>query len=165
MPRNVFYSFHYLPDGWRASQVRNIGTIEGNSPASDNDWETIKRGGDPAVQRWINSQLDGRTCAIILIGTETAGRKWINYEIEKAWNDGKGVLGIHIHNLKNSAGQQSTKGANPFQTFTLNNGQMRLSDVVKTYDPPSSDSSQVYSHIKENLSAWVETAINIRSNQ
>lgn len=24
-----FYSFHYAPDNWRASQVRNIGAVEG----------------------------------------------------------------------------------------------------------------------------------------
>jgi MTH538 TIR-like domain (DUF1863) len=44
MSRKVFYSFHYEVDGWRASQVRNIGALEGNQPASDNDWETIKKG-------------------------------------------------------------------------------------------------------------------------
>ena len=30
MARNCFYSFHYKPDNARASQVRNIGVIEGN---------------------------------------------------------------------------------------------------------------------------------------
>ncbi len=35
MARRVFYSFHYVPDCWRTSQVRNIGAIEGNKPASD----------------------------------------------------------------------------------------------------------------------------------
>lgn len=29
MPRKVFYSFHFAPDSWRASQVRNIGIVEG----------------------------------------------------------------------------------------------------------------------------------------
>jgi hypothetical protein len=43
--RQVFYSFHYKPDSWRVSQVRNIGAIEGNKPAPDNDWETISKTG------------------------------------------------------------------------------------------------------------------------
>ena len=55
--RQVFYSFHYEPDSWRASQVRNMGIVEGNKPASDNDWETIKRGGANAIKRWINDQM------------------------------------------------------------------------------------------------------------
>ena len=38
MARKAFYSFHYKNDNWRASTVRNIGSVEGNKPASDNDW-------------------------------------------------------------------------------------------------------------------------------
>lgn len=164
MARKVFYSFHYIPDNWRASQVRNIGVIEGNAPASDNDWETVKKGGEAAIQKWIDDQLNGRSCAIVLIGAETAGRKWINYEIGKAWNEGKGVLGIHIHNLKNSEGRQSSKGANPFEGFTMDRDKSKLSSIVKTYDPPGYDSASVYAHIKANLSDWVEEAIRIRNN-
>ena len=79
--RQVFYSFHYIPDCWRASQVRNIGVIEGNKPAPDNDWETITRAGDDAIKKWINEQMKYRSCTIVLIGSNTAVRKWINYEI------------------------------------------------------------------------------------
>ncbi len=164
MPRKVFYSFHYVPDNWRASQVRNMGSIEGSTVASDNDWETVKRGGDAAVQRWIDAQISGRSCGVVLIGSATAGRKWINYEIEKCWNDGKGLLGIHIHNLKDRDGRQSSKGANPFATFTLKNGTVPLSSVVKAYDPPHFMSTDVYSHIQANLEQWIESAIQTRAN-
>jgi len=54
--RRTFFSFHYKPDNWRAAQVRNMGVVEGNAPVSDNDWETIQRGGDAAIKRWINGQ-------------------------------------------------------------------------------------------------------------
>lgn len=162
MARKVFYSFHYLPDGWRASQVRNIGTVEGNKPASDNDWETVKKGGDSAIQKWIDDQLDGRSCTVVLIGSDTAGRKWINYEIEKSWNNKKGLLGIYIHNLKDSAGEKSTKGSNPFEGYTVGEDKSLLSSIVKTYNPPFTDSKDVYNHISDNLSDWIETAINIR---
>lgn len=140
MARRVFYSFHYEADSWRTSQVRNIGTIEGNRPVSDNAWEQVKRGGDKAIQNWIDGQLKGRSCTIVLIGANTAGRKWINYEIEKSWNEGKGLLGIHIHNLRDQDGSQSAKGKNPFDGFTLGNSQRKLSSIVPVYDPPYSDS-------------------------
>src|SRR5438094_159741 len=115
MARKVFYSFHYKPDNWRAAQVRNIGAVEGNAPVADNDWEQVTKGGDEAIKKWINSQMSGGSCTIILIGANTAGRKWINYEIEQSWNTDKGVCGIYIHNLKNKEGKQSTKGGNPFE--------------------------------------------------
>lgn len=163
MARKVFYSFHYIPDNWRASQVRNIGAVEGNQPAKDNDWEAVKRGGDAAIEKWIDGQLEGRSCAVVLIGAQTGGRKWITYEISKAWNDGKGVVGIYVHNLKDVAGEQSKKGANPLDYVTFTSTGAKLSTVAKSYDPPYTISTSVYNHIKENLSAWIEEAIKIRN--
>lgn len=165
MTRKVFYSFHYMPDGWRASQVRNCGVVEGNVPVSDNDWETITGRGDAAIKAWIDGQLSGRSCAVVLIGRNTAGRKWITYEIEKAWNDGKGVVGIYVHNLKDATGSQAHKGANPFDSLTVRSGAARLSSIAKAYDPPYSTSTLVYSHIKDNIAAWVDEAVRIRNAQ
>lgn len=160
MARQAFYSFHYSNDNWRASTVRNIGVIEGNAPAKDNDWETITKGGDPAIQRWIDNQLSGRSCTIVLVGSATANRKWINYEIEKSWKDGKGVVGIHIHNLKDSSGSQSLMGSNPFYRSV---GGIWLADAVKLYNPPYYDSKDAYNYIANNISSWVEEAITIRN--
>lgn len=164
MARRVFFSFHFKPDNWRASQVRNIGAIEGNAPVSDNDWETITGRGETAIQKWIDGQLQGRSCSVVLIGTNTAGRKWINYEITKSWNDGKGVLGVYIHNLKNKDGYQTTKGSNPFEEFTMGSDKRRLSGIVKAYDPPYSISTSVYDYISANLENWIENAVLIRNN-
>src|SRR4051794_39323076 len=110
MARRAFFSFHHVPDNWRASQVRNVGVVEGNSPVSDNDWHTITSKGDDGIKAWISGQMTGTSCAIVLIGSATAGRKWINYEIKKAWRDGKGLLGIYIDYLKDVKGYQSFKG-------------------------------------------------------
>ena len=97
--RRVFYSFHFDNDVWRTGQVRNIGAVDHDEPVSDNAWEEVKRGGDAAIQKWIDGQIDTGSCAIVLIGSQTDNRKWIYYEIRKAWNDKKGLLGIHIHRL------------------------------------------------------------------
>lgn len=162
--RSAFFSFHYEPDNWRASQVRNIGVVEGNPPARDNDWEAIKKGGERAIQNWIDAQLKGRSCTIVLIGQNTAKRKWIDYEIENSWNSNKGVLGIHIHNLKDRFGYQSSKGQNPFSHFTMNRDGTSLANIVPVYDPPYWDSQQVYRHIAANLSSWIENAISVRNS-
>lgn len=160
MARKVFFSFHYKPDCTRASQVRNAGVVEGNQSVSDNDWESITGRGDGAISGWIDGQMSGKSCAVVLIGSGTAGRKWIEYEITKAWKDGKGLVGVHIHNLKDLSGNQSSKGKNPFDGFKV--GTAALSGIVKTYDPPGSVSTDVYAYIKDNLANWVEEAITIR---
>ena len=159
--RRTFFSFHYKPDNWRASQVRNMGVVEGNEPVSDNDWETVTKGGDAAIRRWINDQMRGKSCAIILIGSNTSGRKWIKYEIEKAWNDGKGVVGIYIHNLQEQQRRPVAQRSEPF--LQLHRKRKRLSNIVKSYDPPYKRSTNVYAHIKDNIADWVEEAIRIRS--
>lgn len=163
MARRVFYSFHYKPDCVRAAKVRNMGVVEGNKPASDNDWEAITKGGDKAIQNWIDSQLVGKSCAVVLIGERTAGRKWINYEIKTAWREGKGVLGVYIHNLEDFNGNQSDKGLNPFDDFTIGSERKKLSSVIKTYNPPYSTSKYVYAYIRDGLEDWIEEAINIRN--
>lgn len=162
MARKCFFSFQYKPDNWRVSQVRNIGAIEGNQPAKDNDWETVVGGGDKKIEKWISDQMKGRTCTVILAGSNTANRKWINHEIIESWNKGMGVLVVHIHNLKNSSGQQSSKGANPLYYITHGPTGKRLSTIAQSYDPPYSTSTNVYDYIANNIDDWIEEAITIR---
>lgn len=143
--------------------VRNIGAIEGNKEAPDNDWETIVRGGDDAIKRWIDGQLKYRSCTVVLIGTNTAGRKWINYEISKSWNEGMGVVGIRIHGLKNSDQLISDKGGNPFDYVTFKGTGKALSTLVDIYDPPGNNSKERYDWVAQNISAVIEKAITTRS--
>ena len=158
--RRVFFSFHYKPDNWRASQVRNIGKVEGNSPASDNDWEDVTKGGDKAIEKWINGQMHGKSCVVVLVGAKTAGRKWIKYEIRKAWESGKGVVGIYVNKLKDVSGNTVVKGKNPFSDFTV--GSKPLTQLVKCHTPSGSSSTAVYKDISENIETWIEDAIKAR---
>ncbi len=162
MARRCFFSFHYKPDSHRASQVRQIGSIEGNRPATDNDWEKITQGGDVAIKKWIADQMFGKSCAIVLVGSNTANRKWINYEIIKAWGDHMGVVGIYIHGLKNLAGETAIKGDNPFDYITHGEKKVKLSTIVKCYNPSGADSKERYAWISEHLANAAEEAVKIR---
>lgn len=156
--RQIFYSFHYNNDVMRVAQIRNIGALEENKPVSENDWEEVKKKGDSAIKTWINDNMKYRSCVVVLIGEETSKRPWVKYEIERAWNEGKGLLGIYIHNIKCPRNGKCTKGASPFEQFSLNDG-TKLSSKVKCYDPNSSDA---YNDIKENIEDWIEKAIEDR---
>lgn len=159
--RQVFYSFHFDNDVMRVSQIRNIGAIEDNTPASPNDWEQVKRGGEASIKRWINENMSYRSCVIVLVGTETANRPWVKYEIAKAWNDGKGLLGIHINNLRCPRNGVCAQGPNPFMTFTMERDKRRLSDIVECHTPNPRDA---YNDIRGNIEFWIESAIAIRKN-
>lgn len=151
--RQIFYSFHFNNDVMRVQQVRNMGLVEGNAPVSVNDWETIKKSA-ASVERWIDNNMKGTSCVIVLIGTETHKRPWVNYEIKKAWEDGKGLLGIHIHRLNCPNNGTCAKGASPFDGLTFR--QRGKVVVPAVYDPKASDA---YGDINSNLATWVEAAI------
>lgn len=156
--RQVFYSFDYKHDAMRVQQVRNIGVIEGNQSVSPNKWEQIQQKGDDAVRKWIDDNMRNRSCVIVLVGKDAANRKWVKYEIEKAWELEKGLVGIYIHNLKCPTSGKCSKGKNPFDQHEIDDG-IKMSSVVKCYDPIYFDA---YGSIKSNIEEWVEEAIEIR---
>ena len=116
MARKVFFSFHYARDAWRVAQVRNSNVITNleKSPFYDKaEWESIKRNGDQAVKNWIDKQLAGTSVTVVLIGKETASRRWVKYECQKSIELSKGLLGVHIGGIKDQNGDTDTLGANP----------------------------------------------------
>jgi hypothetical protein len=61
-------------------------------------------------------------------------------------------LGIYIHNVKDLNGRTDTKGANPFDYLSWNNGQgAPLSQTYPTYDWMADNG-------RANLSSWIEAA-------
>lgn len=144
----------------RVQQIRNIGVIEGNTPVAANDWEEIKKKGDASIEKWIDENMKYRSCVVVLVGEETANRKWVKYEIRKAWNDKKGLVGIYIHNIKCPRDGKCNQGTNPFEQFNIENGP-KLSSVVKCHNP---DSYDAYNDIANNIEKWIEEAITIRNN-
>jgi hypothetical protein len=114
--RKVFFSFHYERDLWRVNVVRNSGMVEGVSAAGFNDqslWEQTKTRGDDAIKRLIDMGLDGTSVTVVLIGAETAHRKFVSHEIEKSVARGNGLLGIRIHNIKDRNGRMDPAGPVP----------------------------------------------------
>lgn len=157
--RQVFFSFEYNKDVWRASQVRNMGKVSDLSTFSDNDWEEVKSKSDSEIKEWIDQQMERRSCIVVLIGKTTSSRKWVKYEIEKAYELNKGIVGIYVHNLKDQDGKQTEKGSNPFYSVFTNGGE-RLSKYITCFDSNYSSSKSVYDDINDNIENLIEDAIN-----
>ncbi|MGY0711694.1 TIR domain-containing protein [Azospirillum argentinense] len=164
MPRRVFFSFHFAGDFWRTQQVRNINALEGQPVCAANAWEEVKRKGDASIKKWIDDNMRGKSCVVVLVGSQTAERPWVLHEISKGWNDGRGVLGIRINNLLDSQGQRSTPGVNPFSKITFTGTQRTLADLAPLKTPIGLDSKAVYASIANNIEEWIEEAIRIRAN-
>lgn len=165
MARRVFFSFHFKRDHWRVGQVRNswvVGLKGEASPFLDAaSWEEVERKGAAAVKRWIDKEIDGTGVTAILIGSETAGRPYVRYEIEQSLKKGNGLLGIYIHNVKDQNGTTSTRGRNPLDDFTIERTNWmgtktsyRASSIFKTYD-------WVNDNGRQNIASWIEEAAKI----
>lgn len=114
--RVVFFSFHYQRDIWRANVVRNSGVVIGEAAAGFRDaslWEEAKRKGDAAIKKMIDDALLGTTVTVVLIGNQTANRRYVNYEIEESLKRGNKVFGLRINNIKDQYGNTDLPGSIP----------------------------------------------------
>lgn len=115
MARRVFFSFHYDNDINRSMTVRNSWVTQGKEAAGFIDkavFEQIKRQGEQAIHRWIDRQLEGTSVTVVLIGSETLNRLFVQYEIRKSINRGNAVIGVYIHNLKDMRTQKISQKGN-----------------------------------------------------
>jgi len=162
MSRHVFYSLHYEADRARAELVRNVPGLVPHLEAKPSEWATLQRTGEFALKRWFETQLRGRSCTIVLIGAQTASRAQVNYEIKRSWELKLGLVGVHIHALKDAQGKPSEKGDNPFVVPASGLGE--AASRVRVYDPPETDSKLAYRYIADNLTKWVELAVADRAS-
>ena len=157
----VFFSFHYDNDVWRAGKVRNMGIVDNSSTFCDNDWEAVRRNSTSVIEKWIDEQLQKRSCIVVLIGSKTSERKWVKYEIQRAYELKKGIVGIFVHKIKDRDECQCIKGVNPFDLIKSKNG-LPLSNYITAYNSPFNDSKDVYNDISNKIDKLISDAISKR---
>lgn len=157
MARRVFFSFHYDNDINRSMTVRNSWVTQGKEAAGFIDkaeFEKIKRTGETAVHNWINNQLHGTSVTVVLIGSETLNRPFVQYEICESLKRGNGVIGVYIHNIRDMITKKgSIKGNAHAVIGYYNDGSPAYFDNVcdGLYD-------YTYDNGYANLGAWIEKA-------
>ncbi len=149
----VYFSFYYRRDALRVQQVLNMGQLAGQKILTAQAWETVKAKGDAAVERWIDDEMRYKEAVVVLIGKETASRRWVKYEITKAWNEKKPLVGIRIHGLKDPQQGADTSGPDPFAAVKLPGGGS-LAQYVPVHDP----GPDAYKVIEKNLKTWIAGA-------
>lgn len=155
--RSIFASFYYDGDADRVQQVLKMGAIEGDSLVTSQEWESVKYKTDAAIEKWIHDQMLRKSAVVVLVGAETASRRWVNHEIRTAWDDRRPLVGIRIHGLNNLSGRTAHAGSNPFAKVGLKDGS-RLDSHVPLHDPVGGDSKTVYASIAANIDTWVANA-------
>lgn len=156
MARRVFFSFHYERDITRACVVRNSWLTQGDADGRFIDaslWEEAKRKGDDAIKRLIDNGLKNTSVTAVLIGAETASRRWVLYELNESVNRGNGILGVRIHGIQDLQRRTDYEGLNPLDVATgwVGNREVPLSSYWATYDWVAQDGYN-------NFAGWVELA-------
>lgn len=157
MARRVFFSFHYKNDVWRANIVRNSWVAKDDKEAAGfvdaAEFEEVEKGGEAAIKKWINKQLEGTSVTVVLIGSETSKREYVKFELQKSYEKGNGMLGIYIHQLKDKNGNTTTKGSNQFGEIgkDSNGKSVYVSVDYSCYD-------WVDDNGYDNMGKWIEAA-------
>ncbi len=55
----------------------------------------------------------------VLIGNDTADRRWVKYEIVKSFDRGNGILGIHLNRIRGREQYICARGLNPLDRLAL----------------------------------------------
>ncbi|MBI5791879.1 MAG: TIR domain-containing protein [Rhodocyclales bacterium] len=122
MAKRCFFSFHYQDViDFRANVVRNHNVTKNDNGGffDASIWESAKKNGDIALKRLINSGLDNTSVTVVLVGSQTYARRWVQYEIMKSIERGHSVLGIHINGIRDKQGIVKAQGPNPFDYLGL----------------------------------------------
>ncbi len=152
MAWRVFFSFHFQRDIWRVNQIRNSWRFVEEAGFWDNSlWEATRLRGDTAIKRLIDQGMVGASVTCVLIGTETANRKYVRYEIEQSHLLGKGLLGVYIHNVEDHRGETCAVGPNPFASIKDPRSGLWLSSLYPTYWWYGEEAHK-------NFGTWVEEA-------
>lgn len=162
MARRVFFSFHYENDINRSMTVRNSWVTQGKEAAGfiDNaEFEQIKRQGVKAVHNWIDKQLEGTSVTVVLIGSETLNRPFVQYEICKSLQRGNALIGVHISGIKDMRTLRISPKGNAHTIIG------HYSDGVPACFDEVCDG--IYDYVLQdgysNLGRWIEAAACVRN--
>ena len=122
MPRYSFFSFCYEDvKNFKVNVVRNSWLLNHSADSfiDGSIWEKEKSKGPTVIKNLIETGLKKTSVTTVLIGDETADRRWVKYEIVKSFEKGNGILGIHINRIRGKDQAISSRGLNPLDRLAF----------------------------------------------
>ncbi len=154
----VFYCFDGKEDYWRVYKLtENFNHLAGQKIFSPQEWQQVLKKGEHVIKDWSEKNLQVASCLVVFIGTQTAQRDIVLFQIEQAWKMGKAVFGIYIHNCDDVKRKAASKGDNPFELVSVD-GEL-LAQKVQVYDPPFREHNEIVTYIQKYIYSWVRIAI------
>lgn len=99
---NIFIS-HHSADDPQVQALKNRLVSQGYNVYNysiDSKKYQDRRPSDAAITRLLRMQIRRSQTVVVLLGPDTANRKWVNYEIRQAHRQRKRIIGVYRHGLK-----------------------------------------------------------------
>lgn len=107
--KNVFISHHHKDDALvdkltsllskNGCEIRNSSIRAKPANQARLDKGLIK---DSTIQRLLRMKMKWAGTVVVIVGKETHARPWVNWEIKEAQRQGKNIVGIYEHGLKDN---------------------------------------------------------------
>jgi hypothetical protein len=128
----VYFSFHF-DDVMRVNNVRQAWKIDHPDALTTRSfydcslWERRQLEAPESVRRLIREGVEHTSAVCVLVGTRTWSRRWVRYEISRAVIDGRGLLAVHLNNLRHHVTLRSDPlGQNPLAYLAVGKVQPNL---------------------------------------
>lgn len=104
--RNIFIS-HYGKDDEHVqnlkSRLKNEGYNVRNFSVDSTNHRNGRKPSDLVIKRLLRMRINWSSTFICLVGPKTHTRAWVDYEIKKAVEQGKRIIGVYTHGSKETA--------------------------------------------------------------
>jgi hypothetical protein len=162
---DVYLAFDPLRDKGRAKDVATALEVGGcrvhavwDEDLSNSLLGTGKSSRDTKSR--IRSELKGRGVTMVLIGRDTAAKRWIQFAIRESLKRGHALVGVYVHGMPDEHGAMDLQGKNPLDRVLIDatGKTRRAGDVFATYDW-SRDAGRA--HALEWVKAATTTSIDV----
>ncbi|MDN3582498.1 TIR domain-containing protein [Mucilaginibacter flavus] len=120
MARCSFFSFSYEDvKNFRVNVVRNswLHHQDDQTFYDRSIWEEERVKTPTRIKSIIDEGLVGTSVTAVLIGSDTASRRYVKYELARSFERGNGILGVHINRIRDKYSCTAAKGLNPLDRF------------------------------------------------
>lgn len=129
---NIFIS-HFEKDDKYVQDLKNRLIASGKNVKNFSVDSTKHKDGrtpsDQVIMRLLNIRIKACSTFICLLGPDTHSRPWVNYEIRKAYKEGKKVIGVYTHGNKDKV--ELPEPMKKYGTSTLGwNSLDKLGDII-----------------------------------
>jgi hypothetical protein len=83
------------------------------------EWGEATLAGPPTIRGLLAKALDNTSVTCVLIGPETAGQRWVRYEIVQSIQRKNLLVGVHINGIPDRMQRTTARGKNPLEELAI----------------------------------------------